>query len=72
MAVRKDVTAMKSHEKPSHGAFCTPPKAEKGALRRYTDQDQLQAQGKCPTGKRRANPDAIQRSDLPECDKDGK
>lgn len=50
------------------GAFGDAPPAKPDALRRYKDRDQLQPQGS-PADKRSTDPDAIERSDLPERDK---
>lgn len=52
----------------SHGAFGSEPPADKDALRRYTDRDQLEPQG-YPADKRPTDPDAVERSDLRQRDK---
>ena len=55
---------------PSHGAWGEPPPADKDALKRYRDRDQLQPQGsKYPADKQPTDPDAIESSKLPERDK---
>lgn len=46
----------------NHGAFGSEPPAEKDALTRYKDKDQLQPQG-YPADKKPAAPDAAGRSD---------
>ena len=51
------------------GAFGDAPPADQDALQRYKDRDQLQPQGSDPADKRPTDPDAIERSDLPERDK---
>jgi hypothetical protein len=51
------------------GAFGDAPPADTDALRRYKNRDQLQPQGSNPAGKQPTDPEAIERSDLPERDK---
>jgi len=53
----------------NHGAFGSEPPAEKDALKRYKDEDQLQPQGSPAADKRPTDPEAIERSDLSERDK---
>jgi hypothetical protein len=52
----------------SHGAFGSEPPAEKGALRRYKDRDQLRPQGSDPADKRPTDPDSIEHANLPARD----
>lgn len=66
------MTAPKDDTRPgtqNHGAYGSEPPAEKDALKRYKDKDQLQPQGKYPADKRPMDPDAIERSGLTERDK---
>jgi hypothetical protein len=53
----------------NHGAFGTVPPAERNALKRYTDQDQLQPQGKYPARRRPTDRHAIEHPNLPERDR---
>lgn len=64
MASRKDVGASKP---PSHGAFGSEPPAEKDALQRYKDRDQLKPQGGDPAD-RPTDSGAIERPKLPKRD----
>lgn len=53
----------------SHGAFGSEPPAEKDALNRYKDRDQLRPQGSDPAAKQPTDPDAIEDANPPARDK---